>query len=215
MLVQDLYERYSGLSFTKPSDRSVAILGLQKRLERAFQTRAEFGLFSVYLARGLLWERRDTKMKRITPRGRRVPSWSWFSKEGPIRYMNLQFEKIDWATKEFGNPFKRQTTTSFQESSTVRDDGDLVLPAHARKLHLDNLEKLVRINFDTGEEFSIENLRCVVIGRDKTDDSMDDPKQHVLVVHPLSTEKDVYERVGVASLSLAHVGNERSRIAIC
>ncbi|KAI2462981.1 hypothetical protein F4781DRAFT_426743 [Annulohypoxylon bovei var. microspora] len=218
VLVQDLYERYSGLAFTHPSDRSVAILGLQKRLERAFQTQAAFGVFSVYFARGLLWQRRDIKfMKRIAwPRGRRVPSWSWFSKEGPIKYMNLQFEKIDWATKDFKNPFKRQIAAGSKLSDARQDKDFSVFQGRARKLHLTKLDMLVRIIFDTEEEFEVENLRCVVVGRDKTETSTDDPKQHVLVVNPLDlVEKSLYERVGVASLRLAHVGDEGTWITIC
>ncbi|RYP04080.1 hypothetical protein DL765_010313 [Monosporascus sp. GIB2] len=145
VLVQDLYERYSALAFTTASDRSVAILGLQKRLERAFQTQAAFGLFAVYFGRGLLWQRRDMKpMRRIAwPRGRRVPSWSWFSKEGPIKYMSLQFEKIDWATNEFKSPFQRQTAVGFKEPSDAREDRDLTaLQGRARILHLTKLEML-------------------------------------------------------------------------
>ncbi|KAI1087189.1 hypothetical protein F5B19DRAFT_476469 [Rostrohypoxylon terebratum] len=218
VLVQDLYERYSGLAFTKPSDRSVALLGLQKRLERAFQTQAAFGLFSVYFARGLLWQRRDIKfMKRISwPRDRPVPSWSWVSKEGPIKYMNLQFEKIDWATKEFKNPFKSRNAVSFENQSSLKRNRDLsVLRGQARELRLTKLDMLVRISFDTEEEFDVENLRCVVIGRDKANSSPDDLKQHVLIVHPLDlTEKSTYERVGVASLRLAHVGSEGHWISI-
>jgi hypothetical protein len=81
LLIQDLYERYSGLAFTKYAYRAVAILGLQKRLARAFRTQAAYGFFAVYFARGLLWKRSDCRrMKRIIqPTGRRVPSWSWFS----------------------------------------------------------------------------------------------------------------------------------------
>ncbi|KAI1451719.1 hypothetical protein F4805DRAFT_463486 [Annulohypoxylon moriforme] len=218
VLVQDLYERYSGLAFTKPSDRSVAILGLQKRLERAFQTQAEFGLFSVYFARGLLWKRRDIKfMKRIPwPHGRQVPSWSWCSKEGAIKYMNLQFEKIDWAMEEFKNPFKRKATVSFEGQSDVTQVRDLsILRGQARELRLTKLEMLVRISFDTDEEFDVEELRCVVIGRDKTGDSTDDLKQHVLVIHRLDPLKqNTYERVGVASLRLAHIGDEAHWVTI-
>ncbi|KAI1080445.1 heterokaryon incompatibility protein-domain-containing protein [Whalleya microplaca] len=54
VLVQDLYERYSGLAFTNRSDRFVAILGLQNRLARALRTKAAFGFFAIYFARGLL-----------------------------------------------------------------------------------------------------------------------------------------------------------------
>ncbi|RYP27078.1 hypothetical protein DL768_011347 [Monosporascus sp. mg162] len=218
VLVQDLYERYSGLAFTMAIDRSVAILGLQKRLERAFQTQAAFGLFAVYFGRGLLWQRRDIKpMKRIAwPGGRRVPSWSWFSREGPIKYMSLQFEKIDWATKEFRSPFPRQTAVGFKKPSGAQENRDLTaLRGRARKLHLTKLEMLVRIRFDSGEEFDIESLRCVVIGRDKIDYGTDDPKQHILVVQPLDAlEKGCYERIGVASLRLEHVGDEGPWITI-
>ncbi|RYO80485.1 hypothetical protein DL766_007370 [Monosporascus sp. MC13-8B] len=218
VLVQDLYERYSALAFTTASDRSVAILGLQKRLERAFQTQAAFGLFAVYFGRGLLWQRRGIKpMRRIAwPPGRRVPSWSWFSKEGPIKYMSLQFEKIDWAAKQFRSPFQRQAAVGFKKPSDAREDRDLTaLRGRARILRLTKLEMLVGIRFDAEEEFDIDRLRCVVIGRDKADHGTDDPKQHVLVVHPLdSLEKGAYERVGVASLRPEHVGDEGPWIII-
>lgn len=59
MLVQDLYEGYSGLAFSKNWDRLVAILGLQERLARAFKTQATYGFFSTYFARLLLWKSRD------------------------------------------------------------------------------------------------------------------------------------------------------------
>ncbi|RYP78241.1 hypothetical protein DL771_000718 [Monosporascus sp. 5C6A] len=218
VLVQDLYERYSGLAFTMAIDRSVAILGLQKRLERAFHTQAAFGLFAVYFGRGLLWQRRYIKpMKRIAwPGGRRVPSWSWFSKEGPIEYMSLQFEKIDWATKEFISPFQSQTAVGSKKPSGAQEDRDLTaLRGQARKLQLTELEMLVHIRFDSEEEFDTGSLRCVVIGRDKIDHGTDDPKQHVLVVQPLDAlEKRCYERVGVASLRFEHVGNEGPWITI-
>ncbi|XXH02380.1 hypothetical protein Hte_008755 [Hypoxylon texense] len=218
VLVQDLYERYSGLAFTKPSDRSVAILGLQKRLARAFETQAAFGLLAVYFGRGLLWQRRDARiMKRIAwPGGRHVPTWSWFSKEGPIKYMKLEFEKIDWATKEFKRPFPRHAAARPKNPTDGQGDIDLTaLRGVARKLHLTKLEMLVRIIFDAGEEFEIENLRCVVIGRDKVGSGTDEPKQHVLVIHPLNVPgKETYERVGVASLRPAHVGEDGSWVTI-
>lgn len=218
VLVQDLYERYSALAFTMPSDRSVAILGLQKRLARAFQTQAEFGLLAIYFARGLLWQRQGVKpMKPIVwPGGRRVPSWSWFSKEGPIKYMNLQFEKIDWETKGLRSPFQHQTVASFKKLSNPLENGKLTaLGGRARKLQLTKLEMLTRISFDAKEEFDVADLRCVVVGRDKASNDVGRLKQHVLIVHPLDgLEKGAYERVGVASLVLAHMGDEGGWIVI-
>lgn len=214
VLIQDLYERYSGLAFTRPSDRAVAILGLQKRLAEAFKSKAMFGLFATYFARGLLWRRRDKRMGRIAwPSGRHVPSWSWFSKEGPIKYMNLQFEKIEWATKEFKSPFQRHPTATFEYPIEAHKDENFgIIQGRARKVNLTKLEMLVRIVFDAEEEFDVENLRCVVIGRDKRDNGVDEPKQHVLVVHPLN--EIAYERVGVASLRPAHLGDGGPWIAI-
>ncbi|KAI8966787.1 hypothetical protein F5Y11DRAFT_361831 [Daldinia sp. FL1419] len=215
VLIQDLYERYSGLAFTKPSDRAVAILGLQKRLAEAFRSQAVFGFFDIYFARGLLWKRGDNKlMRRITwPSGLHAPSWSWFSKEGPIKYMNLQFEKIEWATKDFKSPFRRHPSVTFEHPlETQGVEGLGIIDGWARKLNLTKLDMLVRITFDTKEEFNVENLRCVVIGRDKEDNGMDELKQHVLVVHPLN--ETTYERVGVASLRPEHLGDDGSWITI-
>ncbi len=121
VLIQDLYERYSNLVFTRPSDRAVAILGLQERLARAFRTQAAYGFFAAYFARGLLWKRRDARhMTRITQSaGRRVPSWSWLSKVGAIKYMDLKFKEISWATaSDFENPLFFAGTTAEPEGSS-------------------------------------------------------------------------------------------------
>ncbi|KAJ6286663.1 hypothetical protein J3E71DRAFT_388342 [Bipolaris maydis] len=209
LLIQDLYERYSGLAFTKPADRSVAILGLQERLARTFRTRAAYGLFEEYFARGLLWKRRDlTRMKRIgQPPGRRVPSWSSLSIEGGIQYMDatteLRFKEIDWAVDNFKNPF-----------SVVGGIESASFLGFARKINLSKYDTLVTIVFDDSEEFAVEELRCVVIGRDKMGDGKFDLKCHVLVIHQSrNASRDlIYERVGVASLEPAVITSEGSWI---
>lgn len=215
VLIQDLYERYSALAFTRSSDRAVAILGLQKRLERAFRTQATFGFFATYFARGLLWKRGQIgSMKRIVqPPGRFVPSWSWLSMEGSIRYMELQFEKINWATTtDFKSPF-----IQCQTSVTIQSSGDMaILPGLARRLHLAQLEILTYVIFDTEEAFEIGNLRCVVIGRDKVQADAENMRLHVLVIRQVSNngEPRTYQRVGVASLSAKHVDNEGDWVRI-
>jgi hypothetical protein len=215
LLIQDLYERYSALAFTRSSDRAVAILGLQKRLERAFRTQAAFGFFATYFARGLLWKRGQIRSMRhiVQPPGRFVPSWSWLSKEGSIRYMELQFEKINWATRtDFESPFTRSHTAGARQSS-----GDMtVLRGLARRLHMTQLDMLT-VMFDTDQAFETDNLRCVVIGRDKVQIDKETMRLHVLIIGQARNHEGprTYERVGVASLRAEQVDNEGDWVRIC
>lgn len=200
LLIQDLYERYSSLAFTMPADRSIAILGLQKRLSRAFNTKAAHGLFDAYFARGLLWKRRYwQRMERIAqPPGRRVPSWSSLSKHGSIQYMDatneLRFEKVSWATDDFQNPFATR-------KEVVDDNGIVAFRGRARKMLVSKLDMLTYVTFDGDEDFEVEDVRCVVIGRDRDDGGEMSPKNHVLVIHQLHDSSGLlWQRVGVASL---------------
>jgi hypothetical protein len=183
-----------------PHDRSVAILGLQKRLSRAFNTKAAHGLFDAFFARGLLWKRRSwQRMERIAqPSGRRVPSWSSLSKHGSIQYMDatneLRFEKVSWATDDFQNPFAAR-------KELVKDNEIVAFSGRARKILVSKLDMLTNVVFDGDEDFEVENLRCVVIGRDKDDGEQVSPKNHVLVIHQLHDPIGLlWQRVGVASL---------------
>ncbi|KAF2972322.1 hypothetical protein GQX73_g1231 [Xylaria multiplex] len=203
MLVQDLYERYSGLKFTKDWDRPVAILGLQERLAKAFKTQAAYGFFDTYFARLLLWKRRDRWMTRITQRpGSRyhVPTWSWFSKVGAIKYLDLKFQETNWAVDDFENPFKYSAAFSSGISST--GEQNCMLRGRARKLTMSKLDMLRCITFDEGQEFEVKDLRCVLIGQDKIGSGLENVKYHVLIIHEVGDlpGECVYERVGVASL---------------
>ncbi|KAK8006879.1 calcofluor white hypersensitive protein [Apiospora arundinis] len=220
VLVQDLYERYSGLAFTNPEDRAVAILGLQKRLARAFNTRAAYGFLAEYFTRGLLWQRRggtdgeegsqgslatSAHMGRIpwnanssgTP-----PSWSWLSKSGPIRYMVAKFAKIEWAsTTDFTHPFITRPKEEGQ------DEDVSVIRGLAREVKLPKDELLSLIDFDTEPELDVKGLRCVIIGRDKVEPhAMTMARQYVLVIRPVRNgATGTYERVGFGSLWMRHM----------
>jgi hypothetical protein len=200
-----------------PSDRSVAILGLERRLARTFHTEAMYGLFAIYFGRGLLWQRGSPqRMKHIASKGAHpVPSWSWFSKEGSIKYMNLEFEKIEWVTKDLRGPFKHKGNSprpSYTSEINERPNGFMGL---SRRLVLKKLELLVRISFDVEDEFDIEDLRCIVVGRDKAKVNGPQAQVHVLIVHPLNPSDSIaYKRVGVASLMAAHVGDEVSWVSV-
>ena len=207
LLYQYLFEMYSRLAFTKYADRAVAILGLQDRLSKGFKTRAAYGFFSAYFARGLLWKSSEYQSMKpiIQPLGRRVPTWSFFSKEGAIKYLKLKFDQIVWADEDFRNPFSRNST------------GDMAtLHGLARRLNMSKQDLLNYVMLDEPGEFEVNNLRCVVIGRDKLDGRTENPEYHVLIVHRTASnlEADVYERVGVASLRPEKVDKEGSWIRV-
>lgn len=217
MLLQDLYEKYSGLAFTVPSDRSVAILSLERRLARTFKTQATYGLFAIYFGRGLLWQRGSPqRMKHIAWKDTQpVPSWSWFSKEGPIKYMQLEFERIEWATKDFDGPFLRRSRASSLPTLPTADRSIATFKAPAQSLILTEFELLARVTFDAEDEFKIQDLRCVIVGRDKADDDEHQPRVHVIVIHPSDALDDaMYKRVGVASLMPLHLGDEISWVVV-
>ncbi|KAH9895470.1 hypothetical protein F4778DRAFT_794365 [Xylariomycetidae sp. FL2044] len=153
LLIQDLYERYSRLAFSKPADRSMAILGLQERLSQSFHTPAAYGCFSAYFARGLLWKSSEVHFMRSIP-DCPVPSWSWFGKQGPIKYMSYQFDWISWTTNEFENPFRKT------KRKDPEDFGKLsILRGHAKKLNITKAEMIVLVTFDTTQEYEPGRLR--------------------------------------------------------
>ncbi|RSL47216.1 hypothetical protein CEP51_015807 [Fusarium floridanum] len=218
LLIQDLYERYSGLAFTMPSDRAVAILGLQERLAEAFQTQAAYGFFKVYFTRGLLWQRGQPRgMPQIAyPEGRRVPSWSWFSREGAIEYMKLKFKKIDWM-RDLENPFTHQRGADPDKNEGLKNVGcTSVLTGKARKINMAQNEVAERIVFDDDGAYEVAQLRCVAIGRDKLTSGLKDAMIYALVIRQIgnSLEKQRYERVGVAYLRQEHMKDKGSWVDI-
>ncbi|OAL47430.1 HET-domain-containing protein [Pyrenochaeta sp. DS3sAY3a] len=209
LLIQDLYERYSGLAFTNSADRSVAVEGLQKRLARTLNTNAAFGVFEAYFARGLLWKRRDFKLMRpiLRPRGHRVPSWSSLSKEGRIKYMDgtteLKFKEVEWTTREYENPFDVSNGSgSGIEKATFK--------GYARKMNLP-IEDILRIvRFDCHEEYKANELRYVVLARNRTAEKQVDVRCHGLVIHEEqnASGESVYVRVGMGSLKSSAIDTE-------
>lgn len=211
MLIQDLYERYSALAFTKVSDRAVAILGLETRLARELDTQAAHGAFEIYFGRSILWKRHQPdNMKAIEQSSLRVPTWSWFSKSGRIQYMSLEFNKIEWMTRDFESPFVRHPMLSGASYFSNRDEDHTILRGLARHIDLSEDQISSQIVFDRDNELTADDLRVVVIGRDKEEEGVD-AKAHVLVIRKSSRSdfRNVrYERAGVASLPGKQVSAE-------
>ncbi|EHK39455.1 hypothetical protein TRIATDRAFT_182378, partial [Trichoderma atroviride IMI 206040] len=117
-LTQHLYQLYSTLHLTNVTDRPKAILGLQNRLARTFQSRADYGVIWIYLERTLLWQAESPRtMSRISYQEcSRVPSWSWMAYTGAIKYMNIPFQQVHW-TQNIRSPFGAKDHDSGQDST--------------------------------------------------------------------------------------------------
>lgn len=121
----------------------------------------------------------------------------------------LKFKETDWATDDFENPFA--ISKGFADETKI-----VAFQGLARKLYVSKLDMLVYIRFDDDEDFEVNDLRCVVIGRDKVEGGQVSPKDHVLVIHQSrnSTGDHVWERVGVASLNSSVIESDGVWISI-
>ncbi|RBR11624.1 hypothetical protein FVER53590_14177 [Fusarium verticillioides] len=207
MLMQDLYERYTRLNLTVSTDRSVAILGLETRLARALKTQAAYGLFDTYFARGLLWKRGQESSMPIIPykEDKQVPSWSWFHRKGVIEYMDLKYDRVDWMSGNFSNPFTtQQHGGSRQQTTSETPKCSHVLKAKAKSIKTDGTSLSEDIVFDD-ENFDLDKVKCVTIGSD----NISGGRIHVLLITVVSApEENKYKRVGVASLRPTNVDGE-------
>ncbi|KAH6665936.1 hypothetical protein B0J14DRAFT_660071 [Halenospora varia] len=202
-LFEILYERYSSLAFTYMTDRAVAIIGLEKRLLTTFDTKGGFGALDLYLHRSLLWKGPDTlRMKRLVyPADQSVPSWSWMAVDGPISYLEVPLGKADWNDK-LKSPFKSAKDISANYWQIGKGHPRLELKAEARKFVLARTNTLKRlITFDIEPSVGLEDMRCVVVGKQKLVSSHDLQKHYVLAVVPLHSEgPGIFERAGVGTV---------------
>ncbi|WQF87647.1 Putative heterokaryon incompatibility [Colletotrichum destructivum] len=216
-LYESLYTRYSRLQFSDIRDRPIAIAGLEQRLVRAFNTEGGYGVFERYFGRGLLW-RRDpddlqTALERIdfSPTHRQqqqqqrlrsslVPSWSWMAYKGSITFMDLPFDAVLWETDDIKSPWYYPPRNGSGRSwlSTSSDGGQSELVGVARDF-VELVRDDGRIVYDGGERPRDVALKCVVVGRRKSEVAAE---SYVLIVAPKSHGKGdaAYERVGVGAI---------------
>ena len=199
-----LYERYSELAFTFATDRAMAIIGLERRLLKTFKTRGGFGILESYLHRSLLWRASGpcsaTRLKYSQEH--QIPSWSWMSLDGCIRYLDIPLGQTEWS-KDIYSPFLVQHSgDSGIFSAVTRGYPIPELRAKTRKFvpTADN-EIILKecLFFDTEVITSLQELSCVIVGEDK---GRLGGKCYVLVIRPVSTSENPerYERVGVGSI---------------
>src|SRR3569833_3463149 len=93
-----VYERYSRLQFNVAADRAPAVMALEARLLRSFETPGRYGVMQKFLGQSLLWRRSsDDTLERIQFRSNAppVPSWSWMAYTGGINYFDVPSD-VDW-----------------------------------------------------------------------------------------------------------------------
>ncbi|KAI0543765.1 hypothetical protein F4679DRAFT_577374 [Xylaria curta] len=212
-IFQDLYERYSRLALSYPSDRPIAIRGLESRLINTFGTSGGVGIFETYLHRSLLWQRADEALKSITSfRDAPVPSWSWMAYDGPIRYLTVPFGEVMWC-ETIISPFSKDGSRDAVVSGDLRSDRVIAtspLELEAPVWNLIDAESGQRIMDDPSRAFD-RPVQCVVLGKSKMP-PVDESQVHwVLLVYrkEIASNVTIYERVGVGVLRKCHIAFDR------
>jgi len=200
-MLQKLFETYSGLNLTVPTDKPVAIAGLERRLEKGGFGPAPYGLFDDH-HRGLLWQRRGDSLQRIKyPPKRAVPSWSWMAYHGPIQYMNVPTQGVEWLGR---------LVTISKPCKDHHGSRNTALQVVVNKLshkELDN--ESWRLRLDDPGSLDTQDLMCVMVGR-HADKERDSTEYYAILVIPRF--QGGYQRVGIGSLERRHVRHGRSRL---
>lgn len=177
------------MDLTYPADRPVAIRGLEKRLIGALDTVGGYGVFDKFLHRGLLWERDDSSLERISfssARYKSIPSWSWMAYDGPIKYMEVPGGEVDWAD-DIISPFKTGNV-----ETGIDSQARLEIQAQIHDI-VDG--DAVRLYFDEETRSPDRKTKCVIVG-------WKDGLNYVLLVASLEGDPiGVYQRVGVGILN--------------
>lgn len=216
---ESFYKTYSRMALSVKTDRPVAILGLEKRLIKELGVHGGYGIFdsrkpehSSYLGRSLLW-RRDSgigSMKKIEfSVGKEVPSWSWMSYEGPIDYLDVPFNRVDWKKEGIQSPWRRKLSQDDSWHTTDRaGNGKLIATAHGFKLG--STEDM--IVYDSGSVPSERELKCVIIGRARSESERNLKEYYVLLIGKQSSRD--WKRVGVGILKGKSIAFDLGEITV-
>ena len=195
---QYIYSKYSGLNFSPEyeEDRSVALLGLEKRMTRVYGVKGRYGILDgEFLHRSLLWQRDTDKPEPLRKidfkQSPEVPSWSWMAVMGQIRYMDAPFDWMEW-NRDIETPLKRYSA----EDIEIQDFEVLAYDA--------NLEDDTRCIYDRKIEVGApDNLKCVIIGWEKMEMGEDPTDYYVLLLTPTDAKggSTDHTRLGVARMT--------------
>ncbi|KAK1826462.1 HET-domain-containing protein [Podospora conica] len=205
---EDLYRQYSRLDFTRITDRSIAVVGLEQRMVRDFKAWGGYGVFddksSSLLPRSLLWRRTDPAemlkpLRRILPESH-LPSWSWMAYDGPIDYLDVPFGEVDWFEGDIWSPWSGER----QEPGELRIAGRYFLkePVAPNSEHVE-FELVLDDEDATTEKW--EYWRCMLAGRRKAKALPLSQRTHYILIVaqvPSRSGEDAsnWERIGVGMM---------------
>lgn len=211
---QGLYKQYSRLGFTRWEDRPVAIAGLEKRLQGAFNTKGRYGIFDdgnktdgSLFHRSLLWRRAwgtdDNKdgipLETIAfppEKDFHVPSWSWMAYKGGIDFTDPPYRSATWETRELIPPWTRG---GYQDPD-INEDVAIAAVAHDFNLKGRDPDE-VKIAYDTEQGSEKKRVQCVIVARSNDVRSDQERRYYVLLVIPMQEKSEndrwlKYKRVG-------------------
>jgi hypothetical protein len=228
---QDLYKQYSRLDFSEYSDRPFAIAGLEKRLQRAFNTTGGYGIFDDgdkphggLFHRSLLWQRgEEADDKDLVPinfpaeRNIRVPSWSWMAYVGGIDYTDPPFQTAEWETADIIPPWTRGGQ---RDTESAPQDGHVALLVSVRDFTVAHRRQdEVKLTYDTERSTASDSRRpqCVIVARSKEGRSDRDKRHYVLLVQQTQSssgrKEKVYKRVGAGYMLGKYISLDQPGVA--
>lgn len=230
--VQDLYGIYSRMDLSQPSDRPMAIDGIQDRILSALDADGGYGILDKgqksgnrhgFLRRSLLWRRAyDTqKLSRIQfPSDdaiAKVPSWSWMAYTGGIDYISPPFGDVDW--EDLKSPWSSNLVPFDGRLRTEDRGGNVNLIAKARYYNsLDASDGQVEIVLDCPGGSQPLATKAVVLGVQKGEAPLK-YRTHYLLIIAESAARDrdgtkIYERVGAGLLPGRCISGEEITVKI-
>jgi hypothetical protein len=201
--LQDLLKDYSNRALSERTDRAIALSGLADRIGDALHCGKDYGIFGLYLHRGLLWLRHNIQntMERIEYKSRNVPSWSWMAYTGGIDFMNLDFGEF-------------QVFKNLRSDMKHKNDKQTLITNvwEFRDCHLEKMEEPVAagceifdscdakkgwILYDVKREADFLSERGVVVGRTRSEGQWE---YRMLIVRQRDGKEGEYERVGIGKV---------------
>lgn len=215
---ESLYSRYSRMALADPSNRPVAIAGLERLMNNNLSIESVFGVLDdndTILRRTLLWRRGKevSTLPRITfPEGHfmMVPSWSWMAYDGGIDYLDIPLG-VGWNADEVRISWSPSTATALAAADQAyNDDNEYHLTAMARNFLPQITPPMgYEIIYDQPERRADRALLCIVMGRklgDTNQPRADTDVHYVLIVTPKdSSDSGLFERVGVGSVPSTNI----------
>ena len=193
-----------------PTDRTVAMLGLESRLINVLRASGGLGMFEMFPHRTLLWSRSTPiKSKKIDYGAEPVPSWSWMAYEGSVSLLDTKFGQLQ-VTYDISLGYPGIIVPIFEFA-----DRDIVVENHERKRSSLRDSKGVEIgwvNLDEQEK-KPDGVGSIAIlakddrrGSDETSSpsrsqgQTTEPYYHVLFLRRRES-RNAYERIGMGSFT--------------